>query len=950
MATKDKKYVLGFIKGKSLHLVKSIQGERGNGIKDIVIDEQEGDGAVNTVTFKTMDNSNGIDLHIKNGNRGNGIIDITEDLSNIDGGTNYHIIHTTDGDYVIQTKNGKTGAQGITAVYDSEYPVSELEPYNLETTTGQSQSTTMTQKAITDELDSISSDIYDYEESGETSVDLSLSVTLNSSGEGKYVIWDTGNIYDAASENLGVTGYINIEGYYKIDYSRVQTSQNAAVYGIAFYSEKNVESHISGKQAKLNAESLSYTEDTVNVPEGAKYVRMTIGIDSSTWGDPVLIGYKKTYTKTPKLASIAEDIEANVESIEAINSAVFDYEKTGSEEVADLSDLITHYGEGINIITVGTTSSGSQLNDATDYIDISGYDGIKYSRISKSTATNLKIGICFYNENKLTHGNDPKWGQEAIPDDSATDYVLTEIEVPKGAKYVRMTIRKASAGWSTPVLKGLRYIYTKTPKLTTIENDLQSISDGVSEVDNEVFEYIKGEIQDTIDLTEYVTHYASGKFVYKTGELTNAEKNDATNFIDIGGYDTIKYSRNQRSNSKQYWGIAFYAADKVTCVGYQLANYVKSPSSYTLAEVEVPNGAKYVRMTIRKVSEGWGAPVLYGLKYNYIKKSKIDEIQEKIENVDKGIFPPLIGVPQPYLFTPTEDVGMSIFSHVDDIYDAYDALVEQYPRWMSKEENIGMDATNTYEVRHYTLRYQTPSVKDSRSNAGTNLWNDETFPMRRILLMTGIHALEQYSTLGTYMAVKAICESNEPWAQFIKANAIIDIIPIVNPWGLENKNTPNVNGNWNASQVNLNRDYNSNPPQVETQNVIDLIQSLIPLNLGGIVDMHNCGDTHNDAYIVTSKNYKEYKYYARLAQQLNVLMGSQLDTAFGTSNPNHLHAWTSIDNGSLQTGQGHWYADKCGILGITCEARTTGTIHYRSSCISSMMAVNSIIAFIQKMK
>ena len=119
MATEDKKHILGFVRGGKLHLIKSIQGNKGD--------------------------------------KGNGIYSVEQiEKSLLDGGINKVLITDTDGNNTImEIQNGSQGPEGPTgplAVYDSNesYP-----PFEVANETGQSDTIGMTQKAITDAIEAM---------------------------------------------------------------------------------------------------------------------------------------------------------------------------------------------------------------------------------------------------------------------------------------------------------------------------------------------------------------------------------------------------------------------------------------------------------------------------------------------------------------------------------------------------------------------------------------------------------------------------------------------------------------------------------------------------------------------------------------------------------------------------------------------------------------------------
>lgn len=188
-------------------------GKDGNGIIAIETEEQEGDEAVNTVTIKTDANPEGVTLDVRNGSRGNGIASSSEVLSPDDGGVNTHTIIDTDGnEHVFHTVNGhegKQGPQGDSAVYNPEDP--DAPDFEMASTTGQSTTKAMTQKAVTDELEKKIEPI-----AGNTSHDLDIadlygniiasflggrletkecSYVVNTDGDGVFIADEKGNIY-----------------------------------------------------------------------------------------------------------------------------------------------------------------------------------------------------------------------------------------------------------------------------------------------------------------------------------------------------------------------------------------------------------------------------------------------------------------------------------------------------------------------------------------------------------------------------------------------------------------------------------------------------------------------------------------------------------------------------------------------------------------------------------
>lgn len=72
------------------------------------------------------------------------------------------------------------------------------------------------------------------------------------------------------------TGYIDIEGFDKIIYTRVSSTNTASVMGMAFYDGSNSKTYISGQKCENNTTGNKYVKTELAVPTNAKYARFTI--------------------------------------------------------------------------------------------------------------------------------------------------------------------------------------------------------------------------------------------------------------------------------------------------------------------------------------------------------------------------------------------------------------------------------------------------------------------------------------------------------------------------------------------------------------------------------------------------------------------------------------------------------------------------------------------------
>lgn len=291
----------------------------------------------------------------------------------------------------------------------------------------------------------------------------------------------------------------------------------------------------------------------------------------------------------------------------------------------------------------------------------------------------------------------------------------------------------------------------------------------------------------------------------------------------------------------------------------------------------------------------------------------------------------VIGSPHPYV-SDLDASGLAVFSNVDAIYKAYDALVTAHPLLFKRNDDLGMDASNTYAIRHYTLGMINPKITADRAGMNANQWNDIIYPRKRILINGNIHGWsEAYCCLGCYLMVKEILESTEEWAMFIKNNVVLEIIPEPNPWGYNNKTSNNSAG------LNLNRTYFTSV-QPENQCIINLIEDMIPKGLSGVIDFHNTGDS-TPGYFVAKPSYTHWNYYAILTSQLESITHEAFKTIHGSDLTNFYHLWDATGN----EGQLHQFADYKGLLGCTFEIGSTYGV--KGSLLSKTIGINIINAF-----
>jgi len=145
----------------------------------------------------------------------------------------------------------------------------------------------------------------------------------------------------------------------------------------------------------------------------------------------------------------------------------------------------------------------------------------------------------------------------------------------------------------------------------------------------------------------------------------------------------------------------------------------------------------------------------------------------------------------------TGEDGLSEDSVAQDVYDLFDALMSKYPNYITRTM-LGNDSSGTLPIYKYEFK---PSDFDQPA----------THKRKRpkIIIVSGTHGRKigygdfQTSIFATYYFMKDICEhwKDNQMLEQLRWQFHFIIIPVANPWGINNKQRVNYNG------VDLNRNY-----------------------------------------------------------------------------------------------------------------------------------------------
>lgn len=467
------------------------------------------------------------------------------------------------------------------------------------------------------------------------------------------------------------------------------------------------------------------------------------------------------------------------------------------------------YGNGV-AKTSGTMSYSS-------YVDVEGLSQIAYTRIKSSGSTSL-AGMAFYSTNDVSGYMS---GERCVLDaDVSTGfYEESIIAVPPGAKYARFSMYTEYVGEfyvrNTNSLSTGIFVYDETESaneywkesgLMVNESIVQSFLTGqalntVSIINdlltggvNNVLSAEQGKIlagivsnilsnlvlYDDLDYSEE----AGGGINYSTGNIVPGSQLH-TNYIDIQGYLSLRYSKLRTSSTTTNVGIAFYDAEYQYLEGQRCITGADTSDGVLYVETDyvIPPDAKYVRLTI------WPAPTpgffVSATKNEMLDQDKIKEIAENQvpATVLKGKKVSIIGdsiscfgnetqtrtqgYNAPYWIVKSVDVGVQIQSWVTWL-DVYTSTSGTTPT----NKTIGGVTLTAAMIG--TMQTFTPVLEDVGKAIGVARWaaNYTDKPWWQVLIeKSGAELCNNASWSGS-----AICKVKSPErvAEFVLSEAYSD--------------------------------------------------------------------------------------------------------------------------------------------------------------------------------
>lgn len=186
--------------------------------------------------------------------------------------------------------------------------------------------------------------------------------------------------------------------------------------------------------------------------------------------------------------------------------------------------------------------------------------------------------------------------------------------------------------------------------------------------------------------------------------------------------------------------------------------------------------------------------------------SKLETLAERVEAIEAL---PNIHLDYALIVPPSAPRGDCVINAVphdittrmslEDIYGAYDALVESYAGYVTRTR-LGSDASSTYPVYRYDFIPELPEIQSASEDDNCHNYTADNYPT--VIFDACIHGSEQPCAVALLNLMALIAGAKgEDWLGWLRKHIHFVVIPVANPYGYAAYTRGNANG------VDLNRNF-----------------------------------------------------------------------------------------------------------------------------------------------
>lgn len=280
--------------------------------------------------------------------------------------------------------------------------------------------------------------------------------------------------------------------------------------------------------------------------------------------------------------------------------------------------------------------------------------------------------------------------------------------------------------------------------------------------------------------------FTLGQYIRQASGISNPSNKYArtTSFWATSGRSRIRLTSDTYEMSVSFYGSSGNITTGAGYIGY---------SDYTEKDVFLPRGESVVKfmITFRRSDQNELTNDDVTAFVAALEASNYTDTSLSLKDIpaDAAVTGKKLLDAQPF-FEANDDV--TVVDTADAVFALYDALVAEYPDYITKNTLTSGDVT-TYEYVLSTGTY----------NYGSGHFS-ENAPIEKpvVLLSSGVHGIERNAVMSLYTVVRALC-ANDYRVNSIRNAATIKVLPVVCPHGYTAGTRTNANG------VNINRNFDT---------------------------------------------------------------------------------------------------------------------------------------------
>lgn len=549
----------------------------------------------------------------------------------------------------------------------------------------------------------------------------------------------------------------------------------------------------------------------------------------------------------------------------------------------EVIDFVISSEYGIVQESDGTIRSNNDFRNTTINLSDKNYVKLNFRPRFFSESTDSGYGFVLSNGNWVGYHGD------------TNEYIT--IPVPPDAISFKTSWHKADPQRITG--------YFNSDRLSDAESKIEGLEGDIQEIESNM-QTLEGNIQEQIDDIE-------SNFNTETEEVINFEVSSEYGIVQESDGQVRSHAdfRNTTISlvgtnyTKLFFRPRYFSPNTDSGYGFLLSNGDwdgHHGDTNSFITIPIPSDAVLFKTSWYKTDPQQIKGYYKTDRLSMVEK-KVQSLESDMENIDEKYDSIML---KPFTITVPDSHDIIDGITVDQIYQLWDALITQYPTYLSST-NIGYDESGTYTMRKINFGISGIATK-------------------KVIVIANIHGRGGDSHIPAYMMYwlanhiltnKATSEL----AQYILANFYFVIIPIGNPWGFDNETY------GNSNNINLNRNFDAGfipndtgsgdalsgdtaASEAETQN----IQAVINANIDAwmFVDFHSHPEPKGSAT------------WNRDMEQLLPMKNATLEAQctkikeYGKIVGND---YITTEASSSYSGLSKNYADKCGIKrSLTIEA------------------------------